>query len=464
VDTGIESTHPDLISKIFESWVAPGINEGPGDLFGHGTHVAGIAAAVTNNGMGISGVGIDTLVGSLKACKITGICEDWDIEAAILHAIEKGYHVINMSFGGPDPGTLGLAVNEALAAGLVLVSSAGNDYSFDEPSYPAAFDGVIAVAATDHYDNLASFSNFGQWVEVAAPGVNILSTYPGMYCGDADCYTWMSGTSMASPIVSGAAALVFASIGGDDPILSSTLRSAVIDAILNNADHTGALGQNMLAWTQYGRLNLYAALTGGGENIAPVADFTYNCNDLTCNFDASSSNDPDGSIVSYAWTFGDGYVGSGITATHAYLNMEDYTVTLTVTDDGSPELTDTDTAVVSVTEEPTLVMHVASIAMDLNIKDAGKNTFLNAIATVNIVDANGSPVEGATVYGSWSDATYDIDSGITGTDGNVRLISDQVKNAVSETTFTFTVDDVVKSTGTYDSSSNTKTVNSINVP
>jgi len=289
VDTGIESTHPDLSSKIVETWVAPGISEGPEDFLGHGTHVAGIAAAATNNEIGISGVGINSTIGSLKACKFTGYCEDWDIEDAILYAITENYHVINMSFGGPEVSSgLEDAVNEALGAGIVIVSSAGNEYSFGELSYPAALEGVIAVAATDHYDNLASFSNFGQWVEVAAPGVNIFSTYPSAAClGESDCYTWMSGTSMASPIVAGAAALVFASIGGDDPILSPALRNAVIDAILNNADHTGALGQNMLAWTQYGRLNLQAALLGTPSVFCGDGDCNGNENQCTCPSDCS---------------------------------------------------------------------------------------------------------------------------------------------------------------------------------
>lgn len=283
VDTGVESTHPDLQSKVVETWVATGISEGPEDLIGHGTHVAGIAAAATNNGTGISGVGINAVVGSLKACKcypselfcLTGICEDWDTTEAILHAKDAGYHIINMSLGGPYVSSaVEEAVNQALDEGLVLVSSAGNDYSFEEPSYPAAFEGVIAVAATDHLDNLASFSNFGNWVEVAAPGTNIFSSYPSAGClGDPDCYGWLSGTSMASPIVAGAAALVFASIGGPDPVKSVSLRDDVINAILNNTDQTGALGQNMLAWTRYGRLNIQAALTGTACGTSIVGDF-----------------------------------------------------------------------------------------------------------------------------------------------------------------------------------------------
>lgn len=294
VDTGIESTHPDLQSKIIETWVATQINEGPEDLIGHGTHVAGIAAAATNNGVGISGVGINAMVGSLKACQcypneffcLTGICQDWDTAEAILHAAAEGYHVVNMSFGGPMVSSaLADAVNQALGQGLVLVSSAGNAYSYEEPSYPAAFDGVIAVAATDHYDNLASFSNFGNWVELAAPGVNILSTYPSAGClSDPDCYGWMSGTSMASPIVAGAAALVFDSISDAGLIVTSeSLRDDVINALLNNADHTGALGQNMLNWTRHGRLNLQAALLGMGNCSLPLIGDLDNDGDIDGN-------------------------------------------------------------------------------------------------------------------------------------------------------------------------------------
>jgi thermitase len=290
VDTGVECSHPDLLSdaKCVEDWVAPSLapyGVTPGDIIGHGTHVAGIAAASTNNGNGIAGVGINAKVGSFKACWcldylegygcIYAGCTDAAISEAILHAKNNGYHVINMSLGGPDSSTLKNAVDQALAAGMVLVASAGNSYEYSEisnpypevsspkVSYPAAYPGVVAVAATDQYDNLASFSNFGAWVDVAAPGTNILSAYPSAGCGGAEnCYSWMSGTSMASPIVAGAAALVLDKMSGGSLEMSTNLRDDVIAAIRSNADHSGALGQNMLAWTQYGRLNLYTALTG----------------------------------------------------------------------------------------------------------------------------------------------------------------------------------------------------------
>jgi serine protease len=197
-------------------------------------------------------------------------------------------------------------------------------------------------------------------------------------------------------------------------------------------------------------------------NDPPVADAGPDQTSLvgeSVTFDGSGSYDIDDGIAAYAWSFGDQTTASGITATHSYLTAGTYTVTLTVTDDGG--LTADNTATVTVTEEPTLVMHVESIEMTLNTRTAGKNTFTKAIAIVTIVDVNDSPVEGATVYGSWSGATSDSDSGVTDTNGEVTLESDSVKNPVSGTTFTFIVDDVVKSTGTYESTNNTETSDSI---
>lgn len=220
-------------------------------------------------------------------------CEDADIVEAISHAIDNDYHIINMSLGGPAVGqAVQDAVTAAFDAGLILVAGAGNNYQLNPPNhfYPADCEGVISVAATDHYDNIASFSNFGLGVDIAAPGTSILSTYPSAGCsGIADCYNWMDGTSMATPVVSGAAALVLDNIGGDPIVRSPSLRDDVIDAILNNADHTGALGQNMLAWTQNGRLNLYRALTGGG----PVCgDGTCNAGEDPCNCSADCGTPP----------------------------------------------------------------------------------------------------------------------------------------------------------------------------
>ncbi len=461
VDTGIDFGHPDLVNKEVESWIANGIIEGVGDIIGHGTHVAGIAAAATGNSTGIAGAGIDARVGSLKACQcypdptfcLTGGCTDSDIAEAISYATNQGYHVVNMSFGGPGALLIKDAVDEALAAGLVLVASAGNAYALDTPSYPAAYDGVVAVAATDHYDNLASFSNFGQWVDVAAPGVDSFSTYPGAGCGgNPDCYSWMSGTSMASPVVAGAAALVFDHIGGDSFTTSPTLRDAVINAILNNADHTGALGQNMLAWTQHGRLNLYAALT---DNISPVATFTYSCTGLVCYFDASGSYDSDGSIIDYIWSFGDGNSGNGVTTSYTYTNDGAYIVSLTVTDNGGAIGSDIQEITISATGDNTL--HVGNLDGQSTFQS---NTWWTAEVTVTVHNENHEPVIGAMVNGTWSGGISGTDSGETGTNGQITFSYPAIHKRIGSVTFTI---ESVSGSLPYDSNKNHDLVDSITV-
>jgi serine protease len=174
-------------------------------------------------------------------------------------------------------------------------------------------------------------------------------------------------------------------------------------------------------------------------------------------FDGSGSYDIDDDIDAYHWDFGDGVTDSDITTTHTYPTAETYTVTLTVTDNGV--LTAEDTAVVTITEEPALVMHVADIAM--SAKKAGPK--VNAIiATVTVVDVGSAPVGIATVSGHWSGLTNDSDSGATDENGTVSLNSNKVRNASG--TFTFTVDNITKDGGwIYDSENRVESA-SITVP
>jgi serine protease len=197
-------------------------------------------------------------------------------------------------------------------------------------------------------------------------------------------------------------------------------------------------------------------------NDPPVADAGPNQTTLVnedVTFNGSGSYDIDGTITTYEWEFGDGTTGTGMTTTHAYGAAGTYTANLTVTDDD--ELKDTDTVVVTVTEEPAYTMHIGSIVMSTDSKTRGRNTFVWAVATVTILDESDSPVEGATVSGLWSGATDDSDSGLTGTSGEVVLNSDAVRNAPSETTFAFTVDGVLLTGWTYDSAANIETSDSI---
>ncbi len=215
LDTGIDAGHGDIKPKVVAAKNFT-TSKTVSDRNGHGTHVAGIAAAVTNNSKGVAGLGWNA---SLMNGKVLG--DDgsgfysW-VASGIVWAADNGAKAINMSLGGSSPSkVLEDAVNYAWDKGSVLVAAAGNNNTSD-PVYPAFYANVIAVAATDQNDNKASFSSFGSWVDVSAPGVNILSTYPRT--GIVDRYAWLSGTSMSSPHVAGLAALVWTTTFGSDKV------------------------------------------------------------------------------------------------------------------------------------------------------------------------------------------------------------------------------------------------------
>ena len=180
----------------------------PTDYDGHGTHVAGIIAARGNNGIGVTGVAWQTSLIPVEALDATGEGTTSDIVAAYGYAVSKGARIVNASFGGSSFSQSEYNAIKA-APNVLFVAAAGNETANDDttPSYPCAYNlpNILCVAATDDNDGLASFSNYGRTsVDIAAPGVSIYSTYR------CDGYAWMSGTSMATPEVSGAAALVLA--------------------------------------------------------------------------------------------------------------------------------------------------------------------------------------------------------------------------------------------------------------
>ncbi|MED3729453.1 S8 family peptidase [Priestia filamentosa] len=204
VDTGVQTNHPDLVNKLLPGHNFVNGNSNVTDVNGHGTHVAGIAAAATNNNLGIAGIAPSARILPIKALADNGSGISTNIANGIVYAANQGAQVINLSLGTTqDSVTIRNAVDYAVNRGSVVVAAAGNNGA-NLLTYPAVYQNVLAVASTDENDQRSSFSNYGTWVDVSAPGSNILSTYPNSY------YSYLSGTSMACPHVAGLVALLAA--------------------------------------------------------------------------------------------------------------------------------------------------------------------------------------------------------------------------------------------------------------
>jgi thermitase len=262
LDTGVDQDHPDLASKIISN-INFSNSATADDIDGHGTHVAGIAAAVTNNGIGVAGLGYSSSIMNVKVLGDTGSGAYSWIASGIIWAADNGADVINLSLGGSSASsTLEAAVNYAWSKGVVVVAAAGNNGN-SAPFYPAYYANCIAVAATNSKDELAGWSDYGGWVDVAAPGVAILSAYLSSINGG---YVEMSGTSMASPHVAGLAALVFTVVSDSNG--NGRLNDEVRARIEANCDDIGVSGIGS------GRINAYEAVGGSTPPPAPTGSIT----------------------------------------------------------------------------------------------------------------------------------------------------------------------------------------------
>ena len=275
IDSGMEISHTDLVSQL---WTNPGeiagnsldddnnghvddihgwnILDNNADLSdnnGHGTEVAGIAAAATNNGAGVAGVCWTCKLMVVKVAQPSGVANYSDIAAGVAYAAQKGARVINLSLGGnSDSITLRAAIASA-AASAVIVGGAGNDNS-SALFYPAAYPDVLAVAGTTITDTKVGTSNFGSWVDVSAPGEAITTTFSG------GTYGASSGTSLAAPFAAGLAGLLFS----QHPAWSAALvRAQIVHTAHNinaqNPSYSGQLGS--------GRIDAASAVTTAPETI-----------------------------------------------------------------------------------------------------------------------------------------------------------------------------------------------------
>jgi len=281
IDSGVQWNHPDLAANIWQNpgetggftgtdkdgngyiddaigWDFYSNDNNPDDENGHGTHVAGTIAAVSNNGIGVAGVAPNCKIMALRFLGPTGSGSTSDAIAALNYAVKAKAKISNNSWGGGGSSTaLYQAIEAAGAAGHIFVAAAGNNKTNTDRKahYPSSYDlhNIISVAATDNRDGLASFSNFGsRTVDLGAPGVDIANAYTG------SGYFWMSGTSMAAPHVAGVAGLLNAKY----PELNAL---AVIEQILTTTRFVSALNGKTVTG---GVLDAYQALTAG-FNVEP---------------------------------------------------------------------------------------------------------------------------------------------------------------------------------------------------
>jgi hypothetical protein len=263
IDTGVDLTHPDLAAKLVAGYNFINNNDSPQDDHGHGTHVAGIAAAITNNALGVAGVAWGARIMPLKVLDANGDGSYYNIIQAIYYAANHGARVINLSLGGSsaDPNLLA-AIQYASSRGCLVVTAAGNQGG--ALLYPAAYDEAFAVAATTENQRHPDYSNFGAGVDIAAPGgsetVGIYSLAPG------GGYATLYGTSMATPHVAGLAALLWSV----NPALTPYQVTRLIE---DTATKVGVMPYDANGWNAemgHGQIDAQAALRRAAGNPQPT--------------------------------------------------------------------------------------------------------------------------------------------------------------------------------------------------
>ena len=364
VDTGIDLDHPDLVDRL---WVNPGEIPGngidddangyvddvngwdlasndnsPDDTYGHGTAVAGIAAA-SRNSLGIVGLAPSVTLMPIRACSPG--CPISTLVEAVAYARDNGADIINLSLGGHGAFFEPLGDEIAASPNSLITAAAGNTGSNTDsnPFFPAGFDlpNILSVASTDDSDLLSTFSSFGpSVVDLAAPGDEVLSTSIGGWAN-------ASGTSFASPYVAGTAGLILS-------LRRDAAPEEVIDLILSHVDPLPSLAGKV---SSGGRLNAGLAVY---RATAPVPDLAYSTTNVTYPatviLDGSNSYDPLGSIVSFRWDVDGAFISNEQSIEFEVTDPDPHGVTLTLVDDDG--LHTIGTAIVDLNGAPTVTISV----------------------------------------------------------------------------------------------------------
>ncbi|AZQ60703.1 PKD domain-containing protein [Flammeovirga pectinis] len=367
VDDGVLITHEDLVANIFinegetpnngkdddgngyiddyNGWDASGTTYENGDpdptppeaqagrfTFSHGTHCAGIAGAVTNNGIGVTSVSNN----GIKILAVKATSDDTPSARAITHSTEALMYaiameadVVSMSFGSYFySATVSRMIDEATEDGMLFIAAAGND-NVNLASYPAGYNNVIAVANTTSNDVKSPSSQYGSWIDISAPGTDIISTVAADNGNPKGDYAPYTGTSMSCPLVAGAAAFLKTQDSTLSPIqLKALLLGTATDINPRNPGYQNSLGA--------GRINMDAAMDALLAN-RPLAAFNILSDNGILNQELEFENLSIGNGLTYEWNFGDSQKSNATTDTvgHTYTDIPDlgsYIITLTVTD------------------------------------------------------------------------------------------------------------------------------------
>ncbi len=315
VDDAIERTHPDLAASL---WINTGDNNTngldddgngyiddingfdvgsidnnpnpPSTAYDHGTHVAGIVGARSNNSIGVASIGFSVKLMCVKSTiSSTSITNGYD---GIVYAAVNKADVINMSWGGTGSSvTAQNIIDYAYSQGCILVAAAGNS-DVNTPFYPAAYNNVISVAATTSSDTKASFSNYGTWVDISAPGNNIYSTFVTASYGN------KSGTSMASPMVAGLCGLMLS-------LNPSLTQADITNCLLSTADNINAMNPSYIGQLGSGRIDAQAAMQCVSATLAwaPIANFVANVTTVTAGGQVDFTDLSLYTPTSWTWSF-----------------------------------------------------------------------------------------------------------------------------------------------------------------